>query len=149
MLIALILTLFLSRKISKAIIEPINKLDLEFPENNETYEELTPLLEKIADQNQTIDDQLANAHKMQNEFNLITENMSEGFLVIDQDANLLTYNSAAQNCWTLPLMYQMPIINMEAFCSFAAQRNSAASSPMPYPEKERKILWCVTSTATA
>lgn len=96
MLIALVLTLFLSRKISKAIIEPINKLDLEFPENNDTYEELAPLLEKIADQNQTIDDQLANAHKMQNEFNLITENMSEGFLVIDQDANLLTYNSAAR-----------------------------------------------------
>lgn len=95
MLVALILTLVLSSRVSRAIIEPINRLDLEVPENNETYEELTPLLRKIADQKQTIEEQLADAHKKQEEFRLITENMSEGLLVIDQDANLLTYNSAA------------------------------------------------------
>ena len=95
MIIALVLTLALSSRVSKAIIEPVNKLDLEFPENNDTYEELAPLLRKIAEQKQTIEEQLAAAHKKQNEFNLITENMSEGFLVIDQDASLLTYNSAA------------------------------------------------------
>ena len=49
MLVALILTLVLSSRVSKAIIEPINRLDLEVPENNDTYEELTPLLRKIAD----------------------------------------------------------------------------------------------------
>lgn len=93
--VALFLTLALSSRVSRAIIEPINRLDLESPENNDTYEELTPLLRKISDQQRTIEGQLADAHKKQNEFNLITENMSEGFLVIDQDANLLTYNSAA------------------------------------------------------
>lgn len=97
MFVALILTLVLSARVSKAIIEPINKLDLEIPENNDTYEELTPLLRKIADQKETIGEQLADARKKQREFNLITENMSEGFLVIDADANLLTYNSAALN----------------------------------------------------
>lgn len=97
MLVALILTLVLSAKVSKAIIEPINRLDLEVPENNVTYEELTPLLRKIADQKETIEEQLADARKKQKEFNLITENMSEGFLVIDAYANLLTYNSAALN----------------------------------------------------
>lgn len=97
MFVALILTLVLSARVSKAIIEPINKLDLEIPENNDTYEELTPLLRKIADQKETIREQLADARKKRKEFNLITENMSEGFLVIDADANLLTYNSAALN----------------------------------------------------
>ena len=95
--VALILTLALSARVSKAIIEPINRLDLEMPENNDAYEELTPLLRKIADQKETIEEQLANARKKQKEFNLITGNMSEGFLVIDADANLLTYNSAALN----------------------------------------------------
>lgn len=93
--IALILTLVLSSQVSKAILEPINKLDLDVPENNETYEELTPLLKKIAQQKRIIGEQLADAHKKQREFSLITENMSEGFLVIDQDANILTYNTAA------------------------------------------------------
>ena len=95
LLVALILTLVLSSRVSKAIIEPINRLDLDVPENNDTYEELTPLLRKIADQKETIREQLADARKKRKEFNLITENMSEGFLVIDSDANLLTYNSAA------------------------------------------------------
>lgn len=95
--VALILALVLSSRVSKAIIEPINRLDLEAPENNDAYEELTPLLRKIADQKETIQEQLADAHKKQKEFNLITENMSEGFLVIDLDANLLAYNSAALN----------------------------------------------------
>ncbi|MCI9078074.1 MAG: PAS domain-containing protein [Lachnospiraceae bacterium] len=92
---ALVLTLVLSLRVSKAIIEPINNLDLESPENNVAYEELAPLLKKLAKQNRTIEEQLADAHKKQVEFHLITENMSEGFLVIDRDASLLTYNSAA------------------------------------------------------
>lgn len=95
MFVALLLTLALSSRVSKAIIEPINRLDLDVPENNDTYEELTPLLKKIAQQKEIIGRQLADAHKKQKEFSLITENMSEGFLVIDQDANILTYNTAA------------------------------------------------------
>lgn len=95
MLVAMILTLVLSSRVSRAIIEPINRLDLDAPENNDTYEELTPLLKKIAEQKETIGKQLADARKKQKEFSLITENMSEGFLVTDQDANLLTYNTAA------------------------------------------------------
>lgn len=93
--IALFLSLFLSSKVSKAIMEPINTLDLEYPENNEVYDELTPLLRKIMEQKHMIKAQLTDAHKKQKEFNLITENMNEGFLTIDRDANLLTYNSAA------------------------------------------------------
>lgn len=95
LIIAVVLTLVLSSRVSKAIIKPVNELDLEHPENNNTYEELTPLLKKIAVQKRTIDEQLKDARKKREEFNLITENMSEGFLVIDRDTNLLTHNSAA------------------------------------------------------
>ena len=92
---ALVLTLIISSRVARAIIDPINKLDLETPENNDAYEELTPLLRKIARQKETIEEQLLEARKKQTEFRLITENMSEGFLVIDSYRNLLTYNSAA------------------------------------------------------
>lgn len=94
---ALVLAAFLSSSVSRAIIRPINELDLEHPENNETYEELSPLLRKISEQKYTISKQLENARKRQNEFNLITENMSEGFLLIDKDAHILTHNAAALN----------------------------------------------------
>ena len=77
------------------LVEPINTLDLEHPENNETYDELTPFLKKIAHQRKIIDKQLKDAVQMQEEFKLITENMSEGFLVIDREMRILTHNTAA------------------------------------------------------
>ncbi len=95
LVIALILTLYLSHRVSKSIITPLNNLDLDNPENNETYEELTPLLTKIASQKRKINEQLKAAEQRQEEFRLITENMTEGFLVIDHNTNLLTYNSSA------------------------------------------------------
>lgn len=94
-LIAAIISLVLSVKVSDSIVKPINSLDLENPENNDTYEELSPLLKKIAAQKKTISVQLKEAGRKQEEFRLITENMREGFIVIDSDTKLLTYNSAA------------------------------------------------------
>lgn len=95
LMLALILSLFLASKVSKSVLKPINSIDLDHPEECDTYDELSPLLHKIVTQRKTIDSQIAAAHHMQDEFKLITENMSEGFLVIDKDANLLSCNSAA------------------------------------------------------
>lgn len=94
-IIALMLALILSAGLSKSILQPINRLDLNEPENNVTYEELTPLLNKIARQKQIITSQLKEAQKKQEEFRIITENMKEGFLIIDQKAVLLSYNHSA------------------------------------------------------
>lgn len=94
-ILALILSLFLSRRVSKLIIKPINELDLDNPAANETYEELTPLLNKLSTQKKTIDRQVKEANQKQEEFKMITENMSEGLLVIDKDSNVLSYNQAA------------------------------------------------------
>ena len=94
-IIALCISLFLSHRVSKAIIKPINTLDLENPASNETYEELTPLLKKLSAQKQTIDRQIKEAEQKQKEFRLITENMSEGLLIIDKDLNVLSHNQSA------------------------------------------------------
>ena len=93
--LALIISIFLSYRLSKAIIKPINELDLDNPAANETYEELTPLLKKMSAQKKTIDKHIKEAEQKQEEFKLITENMSEGLLVIDKDSNVLSYNQAA------------------------------------------------------
>lgn len=93
--LALILSAILSNRVSKKIIKPINEIDLENPSENIVYEEITPLLKKISAQNKTIDRQLKEAKQRQEEFKLITENMSEGLLVIDKNANVLSYNDAA------------------------------------------------------
>ena len=93
--IALGISFFLSARVSKFIIKPIDELDLDNPEDNEAYEELTPLLKKLTAQNKTIKQQIAQAEQSREEFKLICENMSEGLLVIDRHAKVLSYNNAA------------------------------------------------------
>lgn len=92
---AILLSLVISRRVARSISGPLNNLDLDHPELNDTYEELTPLLTRLAAQNQTIERQLKDARRKQDEFMLITENMEEGFLAIDRDTNVLTYNTSA------------------------------------------------------
>ncbi len=95
LILALLLSFLLSSKVAKSFIRPINNLDLDHPESNDVYQELSPLLRKIAAQKKTITKQLEDAGQKQKEFHLLTENMHEGFLVIDHERALLSYNSAA------------------------------------------------------
>ncbi len=92
---ALGISLFLSHKVSNAIVKPINAIDLENPEAADAYDELTPFLKKISVQTRTIKKQVKEAEKSREEFRLICENMNEGFLIIDKNAKVLSYNSAA------------------------------------------------------
>ncbi len=93
--IAVVLSFVLSQRISKSIIKPINELNLDNPSDNEPYDELAPLLQKISKQKITIEKQIKEAEHKQEEFRLITENMKEGFIVVDKQMNLLTYNRSA------------------------------------------------------
>ena len=95
LLAALALSLFLASRISRAIIRPLNEIDLEHPEDGEPYEELSPLLGRIAAQNRQIRAQLDEMRTKQQEFATITENMNEGLLVIDRETAVLSYNTAA------------------------------------------------------
>lgn len=96
-LFTFILSFILSSRVSKSIVKPINELDLDDPENNNNaYEELSPLLSKISSQHKTIEKQLHEAKKQQEEFSLITENMSDGLLVIDKNMQILMCNTSAK-----------------------------------------------------
>ena len=94
----LILSGIMASVISKRIVKPVNELDLEHPEENQIYEELSPLLSKIHRQNREIQNQLELAKQQQAEFSLITENMQEGLIVIDKYTMILSANSSA---WSL------------------------------------------------
>ena len=97
--LVLILTIalgaLLAYRLSRAIIRPILALDLSHPEDCDTYEELTPLLRRIHSQSETIQSQMEELERQRSEFTAITENMSEGFLLMDSRTNLLSCNSSA------------------------------------------------------
>lgn len=93
--VAFLLALFLANWQTRRIVAPINRINLDAPESNEVYEELSPLLVRIAEQNQQIREQMQVLQLKQSEFAAITEHMSEGFLVVNDKAEVLSYNSAA------------------------------------------------------
>lgn len=92
---AFVLSLILSYRVSASIVKPINSIDLDNPVLDEAYEELSPLLRKVSAQKRTIERRIQEAKRRQEEFRLVTENMSEGFLTIDEKGYLLTCNKTA------------------------------------------------------
>lgn len=85
----------LSYRVSKKIVKPLGSIDLQHPEQVETYDELSPFLQRIAAQNREIRSQMEEIRKQQQEFSMITENMSEGLFVVDRNYQILSYNRSA------------------------------------------------------
>ena len=94
---ALLLSGVLASRLSKRIVEPLNNLDLERPLENETYEEISPLLNRINRQSSEISKQLRRLEEKTDEFNQITESMKEGLVLLDNKGIVLSINPAARN----------------------------------------------------
>ncbi len=91
----------LSYRVSKKIVKPLSEIDLRHPEQVDTYDELSPFLQRIAAQNREITRTMEELQKQQQEFSMITENMSEGLFVIDRDYQILSYNKSAMQIFSL------------------------------------------------
>lgn len=89
------LSAWIAYRVSRGIVEPINRLDLDHPEDNQAYDEIAPLLTKINRQQKQIRREIADAKRQQEEFSIITENMEEGFVILDVHTEVLSYNSSA------------------------------------------------------
>ena len=103
MVLAFVLAMVLASRVSRQLVEPINAIDLNDGEAAEPYEELAPLFAKLRGQQRQIRRQMLDLKRRQEEFEALMENMSEGFLVIDQETRVLSYNSAV-----LRLLYAQP-----------------------------------------
>ena len=87
----------LAFRAAKTIIQPINDIDLDHPEAIHTYPELSPLVARIQEQRLTIDDQIEVLHQRQKEFSALTDNMNEGFLLLDREGKILSVNASARH----------------------------------------------------
>ncbi len=92
LILMLLLSGVFASRLSGKVVEPLNGLDLENPDENDAYDEVQPLLSKIGRQSRQIRLQLEAARRQQKEFSIITENMQEGLLVIDRYTMVLSVN---------------------------------------------------------
>ena len=94
--LAILLSVFLAKRASRNLVKPLNNLDLNDPLSNDVYEELSPLLRHMAQQNKQIALQMDELSRSQNEFNASTSNMSEGLIVLNKDGVVVSLNTAAR-----------------------------------------------------
>ena len=81
--------------VSRRIVKPINSIDLDDPKPDPNMPELRPLLRKLRTQNRRVSKQLDMLRKSREQFDLITESMSEGIIAADPKLNILSCNSGA------------------------------------------------------
>ena len=98
--VSVVVALLLSHKMAKDIVKPLDVLDLEHPAENETYEELTPILTKLNKQHKQITRQMEELRQKSDEFAQITASMNEGLILLDKKGIVLSINAAAQKLFS-------------------------------------------------
>ena len=95
LLIAVILSIVLASRLAKRIVKPLNALDLDKPLENETYDELSPLLMRIEHQHRQIREQMRELERKQEEWNVMTGCMNEGIILLSENNVILSINESA------------------------------------------------------
>ena len=96
LVISIALSALLAHRMAKRVVEPLNKLDLEKPMENDAYEEISPLLHRIHAQHKEIKYQLIALKRKQDEFEQITGNMKEALVLLDNTGRIVSINPAAK-----------------------------------------------------
>ena len=87
----------LSRRLTRGLLAPLDQIDLAAPAATPAYEELTPLLTRIMEQNIESDLQIAKLNEKQQEMDLLLDGMSEGFLALDPQHRIVRANHSVLN----------------------------------------------------
>ena len=91
----LALSYWLSRRLSREVVKPLNELNLEMPLANEGYEEIQPLLRQLESQQRQLRAQSTELKQKQKEFNTVTRSLSEGLVLLNNSGTILSINPSA------------------------------------------------------
>lgn len=133
----LLFAFLIAKKLSGTIVRPINEIDLNKPESAEVYDELKPIILKLSSQNYRVSRQLDELKMRESEFVSITSNMSEGMMVINSRAEILTANGSARGL--LHFSEEMPhsVLSIEGVVGLRDAVSSALGGKNGYAEIDR------------
>ncbi|MBR6825237.1 MAG: two-component sensor histidine kinase [Oscillospiraceae bacterium] len=101
MVLILLLALYISQRMSKRIVTPINSIDPENPPEASTVPEIAPLLQKLHSQNTQITFQLRELGERAEEFRRISHSMQEGLILTDTAGKFRSTNPAAERIFAI------------------------------------------------
>ncbi len=94
---ALVLSLVFASRMSKRIVQPLNSLDLDKPLENNAYDEISPLLTHIEQQQRQIVRQKDKLAASKREFFAVIKNMNEGLVLLNNKNEIISINPAAES----------------------------------------------------
>ncbi len=96
-LVLFVVCLFLAQRVTRRIVSPMLAAadHLDDIQDDSLYEELTPFLQEIHQQNATIRHQLETIRQDKGTITLILENMREGLVLLDREKRVLSINQSA------------------------------------------------------
>lgn len=94
-LIVIVISMVMAVNQSKQLVAPINSINFDKPTENAIYDELSPLILRINYLRKHLDKQIIEAKEQQKQFETITNNMSEGLIILDRKGIILSINPSA------------------------------------------------------
>jgi len=95
-LVALLLAMVLANNMAKSVVKPLNEMDIENLIENDNYEELAPMINKINRQHHKIAKQMQELNQKTDEFRQITDAMNEGLVLLNKEGIVISINAAAK-----------------------------------------------------
>ncbi len=114
-ILAVMISTWLAQRMAKHVVEPFNRLNLDEPMTNDTYEELSPLLQRLHQQHQEINDQIHKLQHKQKEFDQIIGNMKEALVLLDHTYKIVSINPAARNLFHMDASCKDEIFHPEQY----------------------------------
>ncbi len=97
----IIIGYFLSSRLTRRILRPINEVDLS-SELSPPYDELAPFVKTINEQRKQISGQMSDLSAHNDTMQAVLENMGEGALLLDRKGAVITVNKSAATFFDLP-----------------------------------------------
>lgn len=95
-LLAAFFSAVFARRMAKRIVNPLSRLNLDSPLENEAYEELSPILGTMNKQNKQIAEQMVLLKQKADEFEQIVASINEGIVLLDEHGVVISMNPAAK-----------------------------------------------------
>ncbi|MEG1181200.1 MAG: ATP-binding protein [Oscillospiraceae bacterium] len=127
LILVAVLAAFASSALTKKIMAPIERIDVEHPLNNEVYDEFAPLLRRIDHQNSQLSAQLDTVREMRDDLSDIMETMSEGLVVLSDNGTVLSANTSVLQLFgqTCDEVQGRPLLVLHRDAKFVALANAA------------------------
>ncbi|MBQ4253636.1 MAG: hypothetical protein II712_02290, partial [Erysipelotrichaceae bacterium] len=91
------LSLLIAFHLTNRIVQPINELNLDAPQEDGYYHEISPIMQKLSSQQKMITQDREMLKRRRQEFETITANINEGLILLNSENIIVDINKSAES----------------------------------------------------